>query len=124
MPFSYAFNFVASMLSQTWMVPWIPYAAALGLALLVIAAISKQAWVQWLVAAVFLAASATYSIWVLPIGLMLAGLGLVLVVAGVVWKYAGRARADVGGGLMWPGIGLLLAPLANIFVVMPLMRFS
>ena len=116
---SYALNFVASILWQTWLVPWVPYATAFGVLLLVVAAISKQTWLQLLVALVFLSASAAYSVLVLPIGFALAGLGLVLVIAGVVWRLADRKR---GGGLMWPGVGLLVAPLANIFVVMPILR--
>jgi len=106
----------------TWNVPWVPYAVLLGLILLMVGALSRRTWVQGLVAAGLLAASATYSIWVLPVGVMLAGFGLVLVVAGAIWKHADRKRPHVGGGLMWPGLGLLVAPLANIFLVMPILR--
>ena|SRR5689334_19164571 len=122
MTLEYALSFVANILKFTWAVPWIPYAAALGVVLLLIAAVSRQVWLQLLVALVFFSASAAYSIWVLPMGVMLAGVGLALVLAGVIWKYADRKRPHVSAGLMWPGLGLLVAPVANIFVVMPVLR--
>jgi hypothetical protein len=122
MTLSYALAFVGNMLRFTWAVPWVPYAAVLGVVLIVVAVISKRRWVHWLIAATFLSASAAYSVWVLPIGVMLAGLGLALVIAGAIWKYTDRSRPHVSGGLVWPGLGLLVAPLANIFVVMPILR--
>ena len=119
---SYALTLAESILLQTWAVPWMPYAAALGVLLLAVAVISKQAWLRLLVALVFLSASAAYSIWVLPVGVMLAGLGLVLLIAGAIWRFAHRTPPHVSAGLMWPGAGLLVAPVANIFVVMPVLR--
>ena len=103
------------------MVPWVPYAILCGVLLIVAAVMLKQIWLQVLVAVIFLASSAAYSIRVLPVGVMLAGVGLMLVIAGVIWRFTDRRSY---GGLLWPGLGLLVAPIANIFVVMPIMRFS
>ncbi len=116
---TYALNLAGNILWQTWMVPWVPYATVLGVLLLVAAATAKQTWLQVLVAAIFLCASAAYSVWVLPVGVILAAFGLVLIVAGIAWRFKDRMRY---GGLVWPGVGLALAPLANIYVVMPVLR--
>jgi hypothetical protein len=127
------FTFAPQLLKLMWTnVKWFPAAVALGVILIAVAGTTRRTWVQCLVGFVFLAASATYSIWVLQLGWLLAALGLLLIVLGAAWRLLGdRAskaaessllRAHASGGLVWPGLGLLLAPFANVLVLMPVLR--
>lgn len=94
------------------------------------AAASRRFWVQCLVAILFFALSTAASVWVLQLGWALAALGILLIVSGVVWKLMDRGsssesppvRAHASGGFIWPGLGLLAAPFANVFVLMPALR--
>ena len=92
---------------------------------------SKRLWVQCLVGTVFFVGIAVYSIWILILAWGLAALGLLMVLSGVTWKLMARRKlnadgsgqsAHPSGGLIYPGLGLLAAPFANIFVVMPIAR--
>ena len=67
------------------------------------------------------------SIWILTIGWLLAVLGLLLVIAGGTWRALSKTKTPGGiahpsGGLLWPGLGLLGAPFANVFVLMPILH--
>jgi hypothetical protein len=76
----------------------------------------------------FLAASAVGCIWVLQLGWALAVIGVVLLASGALWRiFDGRPKPNGGrvhasGALIWPGLGLLLAPFVNIFFLMPALR--
>lgn len=92
---------------------------------------SKRLWVQCSVGALFLVGIAVYSIWILILAWGLAALGLLMVLSGVIWKLIARRTLDSdgspqsahpSGGLIYPGLGLLAAPFANIFIVMPIAR--
>jgi len=127
------FTLTGQLLKMMWInVKWFPAAVALGVALIVVAGVARRTWVQCIVGFVFLGASATYSIWVLQLGWLLAVIGLLLVIFGLVWRLvdgrsstnaeAETARAHASGGIVWPGLGLLLAPFVNVFVLMPILK--
>ena len=121
--------FVAQLVERVWRFErWAPAALALAVVLIAAAWTLRRAWLHWLVGALFLAASAVYSIWVLAFGWLLAGLGVLMALAGVAWRFADRSAGQKGahpsGSLIWPGLGLLAAPIANLFVLMPLLRQS
>jgi hypothetical protein len=117
---------VAHLLRRVWIFEqWFPAAVILGVVLVAAAWISKRLWVQLLVGAAFLVASATYSVWLIAVGGLLAVLGVSMALAGAVWMWAARRRLRRGhasGALVWPGLGLVAAPLVNIYVVMPIIR--
>ena len=100
------------------------------LLLVAAAAASRRFWVQCLIAILLFSLSTAASVWVLQLGWALAALGIVLVVSGVVWKLISGGsssetqpvRAHASGGFIWPGLGLLAAPFANVFVLMPALR--
>jgi len=92
---------------------------------------TKRLWVQCLVGALLLVGIAIYSIWILILAWGLAALGILMVLSGVIWRLmvkptsAQQGSAQSGhpsGGLIYPGLGLLGAPFANIFIVMPIAR--
>ena len=102
-----------------------------AIVLVSIAGTTKHLWVQCMVGALFLVAIAVYSIWILIIAWALAAFGLLMVLCGVIWRLVAKRSAATetsvqsahpSGGLIYPGLGLLAAPFANIFVVMPIMR--
>ena len=105
-------------------------AVAAVLLLVVAAAASRRFWVQCLIAIVLFVFSTAASVWVLQLGWALAALGILLVVCGAFWKLIPRnspsesppVRAHASGGLIWPGLALLAAPFANVFVLMPALR--
>lgn len=97
-------------------------AVVVAVALLVVAtAAVKRGWVHGTVAALLLISSAAVSVWVLQLGWALAFVGVVALLAGILWRFvqAGNPRS---GGLVWPGLALLVAPFANVFVLMPVLR--
>ena len=107
-------------------------AVVVVLFVVVAAAASRRLWVQSLLAILLFAFSAAASIWVLQLGWALAALGLLLILFGVIWKLidssptsapgSQSARAHASGGLIWPGLSLLVAPFANVFLLMPILR--
>ena len=119
--------FVAQLVERVWRFErWAPAALALAVVLIAAAWTLRRAWLHWLAGALFLVASAVYSIWVLAFGWLLAVLGLLMALAGAAWRFADRSAEKKGahpsGSLIWPGIGLLAAPPANLFLLMPLLR--
>lgn len=94
------------------------------------AAASRRFWVQCLIAIVLFALSTAASVWVLQLGWALAALGILLLVSGLIWKLVDRSssaeaqpvRTHASGGFIWPGVGLLAAPFANVFALMPALR--
>ena len=113
---------VGHLIRRVWIFePWFPAAVFLGIALVAVAWISKRLWVQIFVCVAFLAASAAYSIYLIAVGWLLAVLGLLMAFAGALWKWKDRSSA-ASGALVWPGLGLLAAPLVNIYMVMPMLR--
>jgi hypothetical protein len=103
---------------------WFPAAVVVAIALVVASARSSRSWVQVCVAALLFVASAFYSIWVLQLGWFFAALGLFMLVIGAAWKVsrAVPVGAHPAGSFLWAGLALLLAPFANVFVLMPLLR--
>ena len=104
---------------------WAPAVLILAIVLIAASWWLRRAWLQWLVGLLFLGASATYSIRVLEFGILLAGLGLLMALAGFVWRFGGWPRepgAHPSGSLIWPGLGLFAAPFANLFLLMPVVR--
>jgi len=90
-------------------------------ALVVLAtAASTRSWVHNLVAVLLLVSSAAVSVWVLQLGWALAVIGVLALLSGVLWRVL-QSDSSRSGGLMWPGLGLLLAPFANIFILMPVL---
>ena len=97
-----------------------------------IGAASRRTWVQVLVAGTLFIMSTGASVWVLQLGWVLAAVGILLLISGTAWKLLSkasqptselqRARAHPSGGLLWPGLALLAAPFANVFLLMPLLR--
>ncbi len=93
------------------------------------AAASRRFWVQCFVAILLFVLSTVASVWVLQFGWAFAVLGILLLMSGAVWKLTARrpaesqpVRAHASGGLIWPGLGLLAAPFANVFLLMPALR--
>jgi hypothetical protein len=102
-----------------------------AIVLVSIAGTTKHLWVQYLVGSLFLVTIAIYSIWILIIAWALAAFGLVMVLCGVIWRFLAKppSTADASirsahpsGGLIYPGLGLVAAPIANILIVMPIAR--
>jgi hypothetical protein len=97
-----------------------------------IGAVSRRTWVQVLVACTLLILSAGASVWVLQLGWILAILGILMLIAGVVWRLLDRSssstsgpqqkQAHASGGLLWPGLALLAAPFTNVYLLMPILR--
>jgi hypothetical protein len=117
--------FALSLAERVWRFErWAPAALALAIVLIAAAWLLRRAWLHWLAGAAFLAASAVYSIWVLAFGWLLAALGFLMALAGALWRWRDKDAkpAHPSGSLIWPGLGLLLAPVANIFLLMPLLR--
>lgn len=113
---------VADLIRRIWVFePWLVEAVFFGVALIAVAGISKRLWVRIFVCVVFLAASAAYSIYLIALGWLLALLGLLMALAGAIWKWRDRS-SKASGALVWPGLGLLAAPLVNIYMVMPMLR--
>lgn len=122
-----AFWFAASLAERVWRFErWAPAALALAVILIGAAWTARRAWLHWLVGIVFLVASAVYSIWVLAFGWLLAASGFLLALLGAIWRFTDRSAAPKGahpsGSLIWPGLGLLVAPLVNVFLLMPVLR--
>lgn len=87
---------------------------------------SSRHWVHAVVAVLLFLAIATASIWILQLGWALALAGLLATICGLIWRTVGSNAQTTGGhgsgGLIWPGIGLIAAPIANVFVLMPMLR--
>ena len=103
----------------------------LGIFIAVIVAVlatcaSSRPWVHAVVAVLLFLAIAAASIWVLQLGWALALAGLFAAICGLIWRTVGNNAQPAGGhrsgGLIWPGIGLVAAPIANVFVLMPVLR--
>jgi hypothetical protein len=90
-----------------------------------------RGWIHGVLGLLLFVASATASIWALQLGWALAVFGLAAAICGVIWRLvststlnsaAGQPRGYRSGGLIWPGAGLLVAPFANVFILMPVLR--
>ncbi|MGH7604117.1 MAG: hypothetical protein ACRENK_08995 [Gemmatimonadaceae bacterium] len=102
------------------------------LALFYVAVASERIWVRRFIAIAFFVLSVGASIWVLLLGWLLAVLGLAMALLGVIWKSMDKSPVGTpapenpglhpSGGLILPGLGLLAAPFANVFVLMPVLR--
>lgn len=109
---------------------WIVFIAVCVFAF--VAAGSNRAWVQCLIAVLFFILSTVASIWVLQLGWALASLGVLLALSGAVWKLIARSPSTSseaqpvpsheGRGLIWSGLGLVAAPFANAFLLMPILE--
>ena len=67
------------------------------------------------IAVILLLLSAVLSIWVLQLGWLLALIGLVMLLISI----SPKSRK-----LALPGVALVIAPLVNIFVLMPILRVT
>jgi hypothetical protein len=103
---------------------WFAAAVVVSVALLIAAARSSRVWFQAFVAMLLFAASGLYSIWVLQLGWFLAALGILMLIGGAIWRARATPsrNAHPASALLWVGGGLLAAPFANIFVLMPILR--
>src|SRR5215471_9630902 len=102
-------------------------AMAFAITLISVAGTARRSSVQVTVGAVFFLVVAIASIWILPIAWLLAVVGLLLAIAGGIWRALSKTKSPGGiahpsGGLLWPGLGLLGAPFANAFVLMPILN--
>lgn len=109
------------LIRSSW---WFAAAVVVSVALLIAAVRSSRVWFQALVAMLLFAASGLYSIWVLQLGWFLAALGIVMLIGGAIWRARGTPshNAHPASAFIWVGGGLLAAPFANIFVLMPILR--
>ena len=105
---------------------WFPAAVLVAVLLIVLGVRLRRAWVYVSVSVLLFLASAVGSIWMLQLGWFLGAAGLLLVVAGVGWARtrpeSDETRAHPGVGLLCPGLALLAAPFANVFLLMPFLR--
>jgi hypothetical protein len=92
---------------------------------------SARGWVHAAIALLLFFVVTGACVWALQLGWALAMVGLLAAVFGLVWRLvgsgprassAGELRAHRSGGFIWPGLGLVAAPFANIFVLMPILR--
>jgi hypothetical protein len=108
---------------------WVVISAA-AIWLVSIAGTTRKRSVQVQIGLGIMAVCAVAYVWVLIIGWLLAIVGLAMAIAGSLWRNFSKEERHQGapdaahpsGGLLWPGLGLVLAPFVNAFLLMPVLR--
>ncbi len=107
---------------------WILISAA-TIALVSVAGTTSRRSLQIQIGVAIMLLCALAYVWVLVIGWLLAVVGLIMAVAGALWRHHSknppsqlRDAAHPSGGLLWPGLGLLFSPFVNAFLLMPILR--